>query len=226
MSIGPGRYSAPTAMISSNLSICSCLARSCMPPDSSWKTPSVFPWLSRSNVALSSRGRLTQSISLPLRLLDRIDTHSGSPSKSSIPRKSIFSIPTASTGFIENWVTAISESLAMQTGQRSMRGSPQMIIPPHGCRYCASILPAFWPMSIRRAAPPHLSSYSALSSGSISSAFSRVILRSSGTSLAISLTFASGTLKTRPTSLIAILAFIVPKVMICATLSLPYLCTV
>jgi len=60
------------------------------------------------------------------------------------------------------------------------------------------------------------------SSGSISNAFFKVMVGSSGTSLAISFTLLKGTLRTLPTSLIAILAFIVPKVMICATLSLPY----
>ena len=33
-------------------------------------------------------------------------------------------MPTASTGFIENCVTGISESLALQMGIRSVRGDP------------------------------------------------------------------------------------------------------
>ncbi|CRH59806.1 Uncharacterised protein [Chlamydia trachomatis] len=113
----------------------------------------------------------------------------------------------------------MDESLGTQIGIWLVRGSPQ-IITPAACTPVLRIDPSsFLAISITSAASAS-STYSCFNSGSASNAEVMVALRS-GICFAMKFTLAKGVSKVLPTSLIAILAFMVPNVIIWATLSLP-----
>ncbi|CAM5422752.1 hypothetical protein SFUMM280S_11526 [Streptomyces fumanus] len=95
MPIGPGRYRAETAEMSSKLSGFIMRSRERMGPPSNWKTPRVSPRWSSSKVVGSSSGRLRRSMSIPL-LAFTILTASSMIVRLRRPRKSIFSRPSDS----------------------------------------------------------------------------------------------------------------------------------
>ena len=102
--IGPGRYSATSAQMSSNWVGRMERSSERTGVDSSWNTPIVSPAASSRNVASSSRGTASMSSALPLpRSMRR--THSSMMDSVRRPRKSIFSRPRSSTPPMSNWVT-------------------------------------------------------------------------------------------------------------------------
>ena len=83
-----------------------CFSASRMPSDSSWKTPTESPRESISKVLASSSGIDSISTSSP-RERRMMSTASSITSRLRSPRKSIFSRPISSIGFIEYWVTIL-----------------------------------------------------------------------------------------------------------------------
>ena len=149
------------------------------------------------------------------------------------PRKSNFTRPAASTSSLANWVMRTFSPGRWYTGTKSHSGRSAITTP-------AACIPA-WRWSPSRAMAicstsrevtsrpssrvPRTVGFSIISRrrGSISIASLRVMLRTSGTSLAIRSPSEKGSPKTRATSRSTLLAFSEPKVMICPTLFWPYL---
>ena len=116
-SIGPGRYNAFPAKISSIHSGLSSVIKFFMPPLSNWKTPSVLPALIMSNTSLSSNGMLRSvSSSIPAILAAFCMTVSVRR-----PRKSILSSPNSSNTVIV-YCVVIVPSDALDNGTYSSTG--------------------------------------------------------------------------------------------------------
>ena len=141
------------------------------------------------------------------------------------PSRSILSIPTLSTSFPSYCVTMSSESLAVLRGRCSIRLFGPMITPQAWVPVCLaepSRVSAKMRVFFSSSFPFFL--MSASSGTSLYASLSKIPGRS-GTSFANLSASGRGSLRTRATSRMALLAAMVPKVTICATFSLPYFCT-
>ena len=101
-----------------------------MPDDSNWKTPIASPRASIAYVFLSSSGIVVMSTppisSTALSITSRLRR----------PRKSIFSRPSASTVFIENWVTTSWSAPFCCSGIVSISGSAPITTPAAWIESC------------------------------------------------------------------------------------------
>ena len=105
-SIGPGRYRATIAVISSMELGFMLTHTPVMPADSSWNTPWVLPSASMAKVSASSSGILHMAKS---GLILRICFSASSMTvRFRRPRKSIFSRPSSSMVVMVYWVTTVS----------------------------------------------------------------------------------------------------------------------
>ena len=112
-SIGPGRYRAMMAVMSSMFWGFSPRHTPVMPEDSIWNTPPVLPWVSISKVALSSMGMSARRKSGWS--FWTIFTASSSTVRFRRPRKSIFSRPSSSRVTMVYWQTMESSFRARGT---------------------------------------------------------------------------------------------------------------
>ena len=136
------------------------------------------------------------------------------------PRKSNLIRPNFSIWSMVNWVI-ISPLAPFTSGTYSIKGLSEMTTPEawvDACRAIPSRDREIWSSFFSFSSPLSMR----FNSGSSSMAFSSRTFGPSGTILAILSTSLYGIFSTRPTSRITALAFIVPKVMICPTLSRPY----
>ena len=134
-SSGPGRYSATSAMMSSNWSGLSFLISSFMPWLSSWNTAVVSPFLSRSKLGLSSSGiRSMLNGSSPSRSRRTLAAFTAQSMMVSVfrPRKSNFTSPAASTSSLSYWVTRLSPFSSQCRGAKSV-SLPGAITTPPAC---------------------------------------------------------------------------------------------
>ena len=111
--MGPGRYRAMTAVMSSMDLGLSPTHTPVMPTDSSWNTPLVCPSVSILNVSGSSSGTLSTRKSGSARRTR--SSASFSTVRFRRPRKSILSRPSCSSVTISNWQTMDSSFLARGT---------------------------------------------------------------------------------------------------------------
>ena len=107
--IGPGRYSAMSAAVSSKDEGARARSSARIGGDSSWNTPMVVPAESRSKVAWSSSEMASMSTTSP-RNCSMTSTVSVMTSRFRRPRKSILSRPSSSTPPISYWVTTGASS--------------------------------------------------------------------------------------------------------------------
>ena len=119
-SIGPGRYNATTAIISSKRSGFSPFSTSRMPLDSSWNNPTASPSPSMAKVSSHSSGISFNARSMPLRLIRSIACCRTVSVFS--PRKSNLTSPASSTDFILNCVTGNSDAGSRVNGTNSANG--------------------------------------------------------------------------------------------------------
>ena len=105
--IGPGRYNALTAAISSMFSGSNLRKTFRIPADSNWNTPEVSPRWNKSSVFASFSGISFNRISYPSTRLTAFKVKS-IIDKLRSPKKSIFKRPIASTSFIVYWVRKAS----------------------------------------------------------------------------------------------------------------------
>ena len=192
-----------------------------MPADSSWKMPVVSPDARSSKVFASSSGIASRSMVMP-RCSCTKSTAWRRIVRFESPRKSNLSRPIASMACISYWVISASELVAFWRGMSSVSGSRLMTTP------------AAWVLAFR-ATPSRCRAKSVMrliagsastcsrSAGAVRMASSSVIPSWFGTAFAMRSTSPYEWPSTRPTSRIAARASIVPKVMICATWSWPYL---
>ena len=124
-SMGPGRYRAMTAVMSSMLFGPRRVHTLVIPALSSWNTPSVLPAASMAKVSLSSSGSLFTSKSGMRRLTS--SAASSSTVRLRRPRKSIFSSPSSSSVVMGYCVTTLSSFLA--SGTYSYTGRSVMTTP-------------------------------------------------------------------------------------------------
>ena len=126
--MGPGRYSATMAMMSSKRSGFSRFKLSRMPVDSSWNTPTVSALARISKALGSSNGRASRSTSMPR---PRFTSSTAFCSTVSVfrPRKSNFTRPAASTSFQLNWVTGEFDFGSRVSGTSSTSGRSPMTMP-------------------------------------------------------------------------------------------------
>ena len=192
-----------------------------MPPDSSWKTPTVLASLSRAKVLASSKPTFSILNLGSLRCFRTSFWASSTTVSVFSPKKSIFSRPNFSTGSLAYWV--VRSPSCIVTGMMSVSGRSAMII-PHACLPLLRTMPSITrPVSIMLAAVGLLLT-SARSSLDFFSASSSEMLMSSGTSFARRLVSMNGRSRMRAKSRTTILAPNVPKVMMLATRSAPYFC--
>ena len=136
------------------------------------------------------------------------------------PRKSNLTSPTFSMNFMSNEATC-SPFFPVNRETYSCMGRSETTTPAAWVDACLASPSSFWEIS-KSFRVSGLLLYSWSSSGTVSSAFCRVIFKSLGMSLAmrdVSLKVMPSAL---PTSRMTPLAFSVPKAAIWATLSLPY----
>ncbi len=136
------------------------------------------------------------------------------------PRKSIFNRPIFSMATMSKAVT-ISSFLVLCSGTSSVSGLGEITTPAAWTPELRTMPSSLFAVSINSRIWPSFSMASR-SCGESSMAWSSVMLSCVGTILAMRSTSAYGMSMARPTSLIAALAAMVPKVMIWATLSRPY----
>ena len=194
-----------------------------MPGDSNWNKPVVSPREKSLKVSSSSNGI---SSSWRVMCLDFLmfSRHVLMMESVRSPRKSILIKPMGSTKCPSYCVVIrLSPSVGMM-GMWSVSGSRLMRIPQAWmpvCRTEPSSVSANWMVL---AISGFCECFSFSRSGFSSYAFFKVIFGVSGTILARRLASESSSFSTRATSLIAILAAMLPKVTMCATLSVPYFC--
>ena len=161
--IGPGRYKATIATMSSKWSGLSFTRASRIADPSSWNTPVVSPRESISYVFASSIGMRSMSISIPRRLNRSI----ASPKivRFRRPRKSILSSPSSATAFISYCVTVPPPSASFRhTGMTSVSGT-SLITTPAACT----------PACRRRPSSPRATSITRFESSSVSYAERRSV---------------------------------------------------
>ena len=126
--IGPGRYKARTAEISSNESGFIERNKDLIGPLSSWNTPRVSPRANNSYVFGSSRPSSSRTTVSP-----RFDMMLSKVSSSTVrfrsPKKSIFSRPSDSHAPISNWVIIAPSWSLRQTGKTLINSSLHKITP-------------------------------------------------------------------------------------------------
>ncbi|OIQ64658.1 hypothetical protein GALL_537900 [mine drainage metagenome] len=225
-SIGPGRYRATSAMMSSKQSGLACFSMSFMPRDSSWNTAVVLAALSRLKVGLSSSGKVSNaSGSRPSNARWALVLSSAMARMVSVrrPRKSNFTRPTASTSSLSYWLTTLSLPGWQYMGEKSVILPGEISTPP-ACMPILRVRPSSRNASSSSSLTSSSFSRRSLNCGSFSSASARDMPSSLGISLAMPSTKLNGRSSTRPTSRITALAAMVPKVAICDTASRPYFC--
>ena len=222
--MGPGRYRAFMAIRSSKQVGCSSIRERCMPADSNWNVPVVMPLQYSSNVLGSSIGIFSMSMSMPWFSL-MLARASLMMERFFSPRKSILISPVSSMTPPSYWVTMIfspSLSVAVLTGTQSVMSSRPMIT-PQACTPVLRTLPSSF--SAKRMVSPTLGSSLSSSwrnSGKHSrqfltvilyflpGSFSGISLGDDGMNLARRLLSSIVRSSTRATSLMALLAAMVP----------------
>ena len=111
--MGPGRYSATTAVMSSMDCGRRPVTTFVMPADSSWNTPMVLPWPSMWKVASSWSDTCSMEKSGVWRRI--IFSASAMTVRLRRPKKSIFKRPSSSSVVMVYWVTICSSFLASGT---------------------------------------------------------------------------------------------------------------
>jgi len=126
--MGPGRYSAITAEISSKESGFMERSSARIGALSSWKTPRVSPLANNSNVFLSASGRSSSTTFLPW-FFSILARQSSRTERFRKPKKSILSKPVASHATMSNWVMTAPSASRRWIGMISRSGSRPRITP-------------------------------------------------------------------------------------------------
>ena len=216
---GPGRYRATKAPMSSNVLGFKSLTSAFIPPDSSWKIPSVSPLVKISYTFGSSKGRFLISICSFLVLPTSLMVFSIMV-KFRRPRKSILSKPSFSRSPIGNCATSCF-SLENCRGTTLWSGSFE-ITTPAACTPTLQAVPSIFSAKSTSCLVCGLVSYSFLRGIPSFKASASCVPGMPGIILASLSLSENGTSITRATAFNAALAARVPKVIIWLTRSLPY----
>ena len=229
ISMGPGLYSATMAITWLSFVGCIWVMKRVMPVLSSWKTPVVWPSPRNLNTSGSSVGMSRKFSRIPC-LLAIYSVALAMMVSVTNPKKSTFSRPSSLIPFMSYCDTDLMGKSSLWLvgrckGRYSVRGLSLMMTPA-ACVPTLRMEPSIRPAVSISFLICSDESYMAFKSGVVfrhSEIGACIPWEGPGTALATRSTSGKGISITRPTSRMAPRAFMALKVMICATLSAPYL---